>query len=138
MTDDRSSTSGRGALGTAGVWLLVVSLVVAAFLLGRVSEQSRGHGDRARDTFVEDPAKRTIVEEQLANAKKIQRWDSDQQRSFENNVAQLSRKSQYELSGELAELINTNALIIHREPSPHDPSEAPNPGVTPAGKREMR
>jgi hypothetical protein len=96
------------------VLLIVVVLVGAAFLLGRWSDHAHRADGRTPNTFVEDPARRAVVEQQLAEAQKSKKWNDEQQGVFMRNVMSLSRTSRHDLSRELAGLINTNALIVER------------------------
>ena len=140
---DDTEKGSRGAGRSAGVWLLVVALVVAAFMLGRLSHQDKGKVSPV--IFVEDPARRAIVDHQLEEAKATRRWSDEQHAAFFRNLAPLSPESRSEVMGELAALINTNAVIIEHKPSPPDPPTCPyvpgpcpdpsKSGAGPAGKR---
>lgn len=136
MTDDLEKGA-RGARNGVGVWLMVVALVVAAFALGRLSGRDNPRDDHSPDAFVEDPARRAVVEQQLAEARKVKRWGHEQQSGFLRNLAPLSQKTRGELSRELAGLINTNALMIERDPNPPDPPACPYiPGPCPDASKD--
>ena len=118
MTEDRVALPPqRGGLILA---VVVGVLMLAAFYLGKLSSRLSHVGPPATP-FVENGAKKDVAVKQLAEAVKNKKWSDEEQAAFNRNLGPLSRETRKQLSLQLVGLLNSNQLVVEREPPPPDP-----------------
>jgi hypothetical protein len=114
----------REAGRSIGVWALVIALLAAAFVIGRLTG-GRGHRESWAPPFVENAELRKVAVRQLEDAATAKKWTDEQHAAFIHNLAPLSPKSRTELLGTLVGLINSNTVRVEHPPSPPEPPRCP-------------
>lgn len=112
---------GPGILSRLTAWPLVIALVIAALIIGRMWGRADAAGKPHHESYPDDPALLATVEEELAKATAEKKWSQDQQLEFSRRVAYLSPDTRSKLQTKLAKLVNTNAIIIQAPPPSPEP-----------------
>ena len=112
MTEDLGNGTARG--NNLGLVIVVGLLMLVAFFLGKLMAQPATHVAPPLEPFVEAPANKEIVVQQLATAMKSGKWDHQAQQAFNRNLGPLSLESRKKLSLELVGLLNTGKIVVER------------------------